>query len=42
VKFVRDVDKESFKEIARPLHDRIAEDLGETAMQIVERVRELR
>jgi TRAP-type C4-dicarboxylate transport system substrate-binding protein len=42
VKFVRDVDKESFKEIARPLHDRIAEDLGETAMQIVERVHELR
>ena len=42
VQFVEDVDKESFKEISVPLQDRIAEDLGETAMQIVERVRELR
>jgi TRAP-type transport system periplasmic protein len=42
VRFIEDVDKESFKEIARPLQDRIAEDLGETAVRIVERVRELR
>lgn len=42
VVFVKDVDKESFKEIARPLQDTIAEDLGEAAMKIVERVRELR
>jgi TRAP-type C4-dicarboxylate transport system substrate-binding protein len=41
VQFVDDVDKGSFKEISVPLQDRIAEDLGETAMQIVERVREL-
>ena len=41
VQFVEDVDKGSFKEISVPLQDRIAEDLGETAMQIVERVREL-
>jgi len=41
VQFVEDVDKDSFKEISVPLQDRIAEDLGETAVQIVERVREL-
>jgi TRAP-type C4-dicarboxylate transport system substrate-binding protein len=41
VQFIEDVDKESFKEISVPLQDRIAEDLGETAMQILERVREL-
>jgi TRAP-type transport system periplasmic protein len=42
VTFIEDVDKESFKEIALPLQDRIAEDLGDDAMQIVERIRELR
>ncbi|MGH3147614.1 MAG: TRAP transporter substrate-binding protein [Rubrobacter sp.] len=42
VQFVESVDKSSFKEIAEPLQDRIAEDLGETAVGIVERVRELR
>jgi TRAP-type C4-dicarboxylate transport system substrate-binding protein len=41
VQFIEDVDKESFKEISVPLQDRIAEDLGETAVQILERVREL-
>jgi TRAP-type C4-dicarboxylate transport system substrate-binding protein len=41
VQFVEDVDKDSFKEVSVPLQDRIAEDLGETAKQIVERVREL-
>jgi TRAP-type transport system periplasmic protein len=42
VQFVEDVDKESFKEISLPLQERIAKDLGEDAVRILERVRELR
>jgi len=41
VQFVEDVDKESFKEISLPLQERIAEDLGEDAVLILDRVREL-
>ncbi len=41
VQFVENVDKESFKEISLPLQERIAEDLGEEAVGILERVREL-
>jgi hypothetical protein len=36
------VDKGSFKEIAEPLQDKLAANLGEAATQIVQRVRELR
>jgi tripartite ATP-independent transporter DctP family solute receptor len=41
VTFVEDVDKGSFKEIAEPLQDKLAANLGEAATQIVQRVREL-
>jgi tripartite ATP-independent transporter DctP family solute receptor len=41
VEFIEDVDKGSFKEIAMPLQDKLAQDLGEAAVQIVERVREI-
>ncbi len=41
-RFVEDVDRESFAEIALPLQERIAEELGEDSVRILERVRELR
>lgn len=42
VKFVEDVDKQSFKEIAQPLQDKLAGDLGDYATQLVELIRGLR
>jgi tripartite ATP-independent transporter DctP family solute receptor len=42
VKFVEDVDKESFKRIAQPLQDDLAKDLGDYAVQLVDLIRGLR
>jgi tripartite ATP-independent transporter DctP family solute receptor len=42
VKFVEDVNKESFIEIARPLQDELAQDLGDYAVQLMELIRGLR
>jgi TRAP-type transport system periplasmic protein len=39
VKFVTDVDKQSFQEISVPMQDQLASDLGPAAVQILERVR---
>lgn len=42
VKFFEDVDKESFKRIAQPLQDKLARDLGDYAVQLVDLIRGLR
>lgn len=39
VKFVTDVDKESFQEISVPMQDQVAEDLGPHAVAILEQIR---
>lgn len=41
VKFVEDVDKESFKRIAEPLQDKLAKELGDYAVQLVDLIRGL-
>lgn len=42
IKFFEDVDKESFKQIAQPLQDKLARDLGDNAVQLVDIIRGLR
>ncbi len=42
VKFFEDVDRESFKQIVQPLHDELAKDLGDYAVQLMDLIRGLR
>ncbi len=42
VKFFEDVDRDSFRQIAQPLQDELAKDLGDYAVELVDLIRGLR
>ena len=41
MKYITDVDKESFVEISKPLQDSIAEDIGPDAVQLLADIRKV-